>query len=157
MDLTYAYADPATRASYVDTDLNTYNNLPIERGATGISNNVNFRDGLRQGDSSGVPLQFRYETADCRIFYTAPMTVDVTVLWKTAADTAFNGKSACVAGNLTATASKRSVKNGRRKAATLPLVGKRDSAADMEALMKSLDVHTDLVKARLVGDGLMMP
>ncbi|KAL9115960.1 MAG: hypothetical protein Q9227_000328 [Pyrenula ochraceoflavens] len=154
VDLTYTYADNATRASYSSTALNTYNTVPIERGATGVSNNVNFRDGLRQGDPSGVPLQFRYETADCRIFYTPAMTVDVTALWKTVADTAFNGQSACVAGNLTAPATRRSEK---RHFASLPHVQRRDSAAEMEALMNSLDVHTDLEKARLNGDGIMYP
>ena len=57
--------------------------------------NVNFRDGIRDADlpnAQDIPLQFVYEAADCRILYTKEMTVDVTAIWKAAADTAFSGK-----------------------------------------------------------------
>lgn len=46
----------------------------------------NVRDGLREGDDSGIPLQFRYEEADCRLYYTPEMTVYATAIWKAAAD-----------------------------------------------------------------------
>ena len=44
-------------------------------------------------------MQFVYEKADCRIYYTPEMVVDETAVWKTVADTAFNGVSHCVAGD----------------------------------------------------------
>lgn len=48
-----------------------------------------------------MPAQFIYEEADCRIFYTPEMVVDVTAMWQAAADVAWGGK-ACVAGAITA-------------------------------------------------------
>ena len=65
----------------------------------GVTLAVNARDGIREGDTTETPLQFRYEPADCRILYTPEMTVDVTAIWKTVADTVWNGKDACIAGN----------------------------------------------------------
>ncbi|MCJ1381734.1 hypothetical protein MMC17_004845 [Xylographa soralifera] len=69
---------------------------------------VNARNMVRQG--SEVPLQFIYEAADCRLFYTPAMLQDYTVLWQTAASAASNS-SLCVqgstgnptAGNITST------------------------------------------------------
>ncbi|KAM3422157.1 hypothetical protein BST61_g2527 [Cercospora zeina] len=77
------------------TILGKYNNLLLYRLLAG---GVNARDGYRQNDTSKIPLQFQYEPADCRIFYTPQMTVDMTAQWKTVADTAFNGINHCVAG-----------------------------------------------------------
>ncbi|KAK3045356.1 hypothetical protein LTS18_013971, partial [Coniosporium uncinatum] len=48
-----------------------------------------------------IPEQFRYEAADCRIFYTAAMTLDATAIWSAVANSAWNtlsGKSKCVWG-----------------------------------------------------------
>lgn len=84
---------------YNTTALGKYNDLAILRSTDSV---VNARDGIRQGDTTETPLQFRYETADCRIYYTPEMVVDETAVWKTVADTAFNGVSHCVAGNYTA-------------------------------------------------------
>ena len=47
---------------------------------------VNVRDGVGFNDDSGVALQFVYEEADCRLFYTPEMTMDITAAWKAAAD-----------------------------------------------------------------------
>jgi hypothetical protein len=93
----YAYQYKHSAAFYNKTALGEYNNLAIVRsGATAI----NVRDGIRQGDTTGTPLQFRYEPADCRIYYTPAMAVDQTAAWKTVADTAFNGKNHCIAGGI---------------------------------------------------------
>lgn len=61
---------------------------------------VNGRNAFRQGDDTGVPLQFKYEEADCRIFYTPAMVVDQTAVWKTVADAAWGDGGGCVAGGL---------------------------------------------------------
>ncbi|MCJ1438725.1 hypothetical protein MMC27_008115, partial [Xylographa pallens] len=69
---------------------------------------VNARSQVRCG--SEVPLQFIYEAADCRIFYTPTMLQDYTILWQTAVSAASNS-SLCVqgstgnptAGNITST------------------------------------------------------
>ena len=47
----------------------------------------------------GVPAQFVYEAADCRLFYEPSMIINVTAIWKKAADAAW-GTAKCVAGSL---------------------------------------------------------
>lgn len=43
---------------------------------------VNYRDNIRKGDTTNTPLQFVYEAADCRLFYTRERYVDVRELWR---------------------------------------------------------------------------
>lgn len=90
---TYEYVH--SRDFYNDTALGTYNNLVLYRTISAV---VNARDGFRQNDTSNIPLHFQYEPADCRIYYTPAMAVDMTAAWKTVADSAFNGINHCVAG-----------------------------------------------------------
>jgi hypothetical protein len=53
------------------------------------------------GDPLGsVPLQFRYEAANCRLFYTWDMARDITAVWKAAAGVAWEGAK-CVPGSTT--------------------------------------------------------
>ena len=75
-------------AYYNNTALGEYSDLPLWRATNYV---VNSRDGIRKGDENETPLQFVYEEADCRIYYTPEMAVDQTAAWKTVADTAFNG------------------------------------------------------------------
>ncbi|OQO04583.1 hypothetical protein B0A48_09505 [Cryoendolithus antarcticus] len=97
---------------YNKTALGEYSNLPFYRATNYV---VNSRDGIREGDESETPLQFVYEEADCRIYYTPAMVVDETAVWKTVADTAFNGISHCVAGSLSSNATaKRSAPMHKR-------------------------------------------
>ena len=81
---------------YSNTALGDYDDLAIYRGTAWV---VNSRDGIRKGDEDQTPLQFVYEPADCRIYYTPAMAVDQAAAWKTVADTAFNGINNCVAGD----------------------------------------------------------
>ncbi|KAK5134902.1 hypothetical protein LTR08_005992 [Meristemomyces frigidus] len=92
----YIYQYLHDAAYYNTTALGKYNDLAILRSTDAV---VNARDGIRKGDESETPLQFVYETADCRIYYTPEMVIDETAVWKTVADTAFNGISHCVAGD----------------------------------------------------------
>lgn len=65
-----------------------------------VAGGVNLKDNLRQNDASGTPLEFMYEAADCRMFFTAAMVTDVTQLWKGVADRMFkNNTDMCVAGS----------------------------------------------------------
>lgn len=75
-----------------------YTNMPMDRAAD-QSGRVNVRDNIRQGDAEEVPIQFRYQEADCRIFYEKEHTVDVSTLWKSAADAAWNGDR-CAEGGI---------------------------------------------------------
>lgn len=55
---------------------------------------VNLRDQVRNGETT--PLQFAYEAADCRIFYTTQTVFNYTRLWKYAADAIWTKPSLCV-------------------------------------------------------------
>ncbi|EME77659.1 uncharacterized protein MYCFIDRAFT_44917, partial [Pseudocercospora fijiensis CIRAD86] len=82
---------------YNNSVLAKYNTLPMFRA---LGPGINVRDGYRQNDTSNIPLQFQYEPADCRIYYTPAMAVDQTAVWKTVADTAWRGADHCIAGSM---------------------------------------------------------
>ncbi|KAL2061304.1 hypothetical protein VTL71DRAFT_7577 [Oculimacula yallundae] len=75
---------------------------PINVPLSGI--NINLRDQVRE-DAQDVPLQFIYEAADCRIFYTAEMLADYSVLWQRAADALWKNSSLCIEGSTNQNAS----------------------------------------------------
>jgi hypothetical protein len=58
---------------------------------------INLRDEVRRGET--IPLQFAYEAADCRIFYTPQTVYNYTALWQYAADAIWNNSTLCVAGS----------------------------------------------------------
>jgi hypothetical protein len=61
----------------------------------------NPENAVMPGDPLGsVPLQFRYEAANCRLFYTWDMARDITAVWKAAAGVAWEGAK-CVPGSTT--------------------------------------------------------
>lgn len=103
-----------------------------DRAAGGI----NLRDNLRRGDPSQTPLEFIYEAADCRMFYTAEMINDVSKVWKGAANRMFGGEQGmllCVDGS---TGHKSSISGGGQwRSGEIPLAPK-DSAAPRRAAGK---------------------
>ncbi|EUC42279.1 hypothetical protein COCMIDRAFT_103941 [Bipolaris oryzae ATCC 44560] len=140
------------------TELNQYwSSVPFDRLAIGSSININFRDGIRDGDETETPLQFIYEPADCRILYTKQMTVDITAIWKATADTAWGGKSHCIAGDFgaypTNSLTKREL-SGREEALSKRMKQWRRELAPKDY---PLDVRTDMRKAKIMGDGVMWP
>lgn len=58
---------------------------------------VNLRDQVRLDDP--VPLQFKYEAADCRLFYTLANAFNMSRLWRDAITAAFDDPSLCVEGS----------------------------------------------------------
>ncbi|KAI1339844.1 hypothetical protein F5Y15DRAFT_382300 [Xylariaceae sp. FL0016] len=75
-------------------------------------NSINVRDNILPDDvDEGLPSQFVYEAADCRLFYTVESVVDITATWNAAANSAFKG-APCAVGGITrnTTAAKRSNK-----------------------------------------------
>ncbi|KAH8817199.1 hypothetical protein F5884DRAFT_874120 [Xylogone sp. PMI_703] len=58
---------------------------------------INLRDQVRRDDT--IPLQFAYEAADCRIFYTPKTIYNYTALWQYAADAIWTNPKLCVAGS----------------------------------------------------------
>lgn len=111
----FRYEFVHSREFYKRTALGAYNNLAVHR----TMGSVNSREGFRQNDTSNIPLQFLYEPADCRIYYTPEMAVDMTAAWKTVADSAFHGINHCIAGGFSGgqegSREKRSVDMSRRK------------------------------------------
>jgi hypothetical protein len=57
---------------------------------------INIRDQLRKGDDSDIPLQFKYDAADCRIYYTLDNVYNMTRLWRDAAAATWVDTSLCV-------------------------------------------------------------
>ena len=58
---------------------------------------INLRDQVRRNETT--PLQFAYEAADCRIFYTPQTVYNMTALWQYAADAIWTTPSKCVQGS----------------------------------------------------------
>jgi hypothetical protein len=58
---------------------------------------VNLRDSVRKNETT--PLQFAYEAADCRIFYTMDTIFNYTALWQYAANAIWTNTSLCVANS----------------------------------------------------------
>lgn len=136
------------KAYYNSTALGQYSDLPLYRATAYV---VNARDGIREGDESQTPLQFIYEPADCRIYYTPEMAVDQTAAWKTVADTAFNGINHCVAGDYEA--SKRTKRDTITRSKHLIR-----SNIDIPEHYKAMsDVWTGKGDVTLGGDSFMIP
>lgn len=72
------------------------------------SSRVQSQDQVRKGDKSATPLQYIYEAADCRIFYTPSTYLDPDLAWKQAWD-AFQDTGKCVQGS---TGHKSSISGG---------------------------------------------
>lgn len=70
--------------------------MPLNRGDGG--GRVNGRNGYTLDDLDGYPVHFRYEAANCRLFYTPLMMADVRETWRRAADAAWYG-APCVHGS----------------------------------------------------------
>jgi Peptidase family S41 len=149
---TFTLGTPAQQAEWAGTELGQYSTLPLERGLAGYA--VNARDGIREGDASQTPLQFIYQPADCRIFYTAEMTVDVTALWEKVVDVTWGGDS-CVAGAVGLGKRELERKREESESRKTTFLNKRD--VDVEALAAGMDMWTDLRGETAVGDAYMMP
>ncbi|OAP63679.1 hypothetical protein AYL99_02906 [Fonsecaea erecta] len=69
----------------------TYEPVLREIGQSG--GGVNGRNHFRMGDETETPLQFVYEAADCRIWYTREMMYDPTFTWSRVATIAFQERT----------------------------------------------------------------
>ncbi|OAL56114.1 hypothetical protein IQ07DRAFT_530188 [Pyrenochaeta sp. DS3sAY3a] len=82
--------DDATLATFPQLGARGYRDSGVFTAALG----VNLRDQVRGKDP--VPLQFKYEAADCRIFYSLANVFNFTRLWSDAVVAAFDDPSMCV-------------------------------------------------------------
>lgn len=59
---------------------------------------INLRDQMRPDDQ--VPLQFKYEAANCRIYFTLANVYNMSRLWRDASTAVWDDASLCVEGSL---------------------------------------------------------
>ncbi|KAF2138885.1 uncharacterized protein K452DRAFT_352962 [Aplosporella prunicola CBS 121167] len=152
VSLAYSLSTPAQQAHYNATSLARYNDqTPFLRAANNTSFNINFRDGIAIDDvaaQSPTPLQFVYEKADCRVFWTAAMTLD----------SAWGERSWCVDGGLGAGGGNATVGRGRAVAGVQSEgVERRAQTVPESARLQDypLDLWTDVRAGVERGDGLM--
>lgn len=99
------------------SDLSRYNDVAVNRSSAAA---LNARDQiLRDNVDDGLPAQYVREEADCRLYWTAEMITDITAVWKTVADSAFNG-AACAYGGVSAIEERRERGGGSRKVVRRP-------------------------------------
>ncbi|KAF2440206.1 hypothetical protein P171DRAFT_501223, partial [Karstenula rhodostoma CBS 690.94] len=82
-------------------DYDAYAKLP-QRGNNDLFINFagfNIRDQIRQGDKDAIPVQFKYDAADCRIYYTLNNIYNLKQLWQDVAAAAWDDPSLCVEGS----------------------------------------------------------
>ncbi|KAF4462281.1 peptidase s41 family [Fusarium albosuccineum] len=75
---------------------------PVPLSSSGDSGRVNALNSYDKDDLDGYPVHFRYEAANCRLFYTQRMLADPSEAWKHAYAVAWNG-APCVPGSTTST------------------------------------------------------
>lgn len=73
-------------------------NRTMNRDFYVTSASINLRDEIRQDQN--VPLQFLYEAADCRIFYTPQTWYNYSALWRYAANAIWTDPALCVQGSV---------------------------------------------------------
>jgi len=76
---------------------------PLIRTKGGLNGAVNGLNNYRMNDTTQTPLQFVYEAADCRLFYTPAMIQNVTNVWSAVAEVQWGGPNStvkCVAGSM---------------------------------------------------------
>jgi hypothetical protein len=84
--------------------------LPLGSPAALSKYNLNAQDNIPEGDSQQIPLQFVFEPADCKIFYTAQTLLNPNALWAYVHDVAWKGQ-ACAWGSVNAANSTVAAKN----------------------------------------------
>ena len=110
MAVAFAGLDPEEIETYLTTIapvigvLNATADYLIARTADPDSQaavSVNIWNNIAQGDPDLTPLQFTYEAADCRLFWTKEMVFDITAAWKMGADVYWksNFSMGCVEGS----------------------------------------------------------
>ncbi|KAF9699789.1 hypothetical protein EKO04_002133 [Ascochyta lentis] len=93
----YYFANQSVIAAAEGTEINALNQSSAVL-ARARAMQVNAADGIRRGDEERqTPLQFVFEAAECRVWYTVPMVFDVTETWKAVANVKWRNGS-CNAG-----------------------------------------------------------
>ena len=85
---------------------------PVVRTAGGANGAVNGLNNYRKNDSTQTPLQFVYEAADCRLFYTPAMIQNVTNVWSAVAAVQWGGDNSTVKCVANSTSGQNSLSSG---------------------------------------------
>lgn len=106
----YQIAGPEITAKWNNTALGAFYSLLNAEGLLrrAASATVNNADSFRIGDDTQTPLEFVYDPADCRLFYTQQMLKDVTNTWQAVSDAVWgseDGNMKCVPGSIGAKSS----------------------------------------------------
>ena len=75
--------------------------LPDRTLGNYLTVSFNLKDAVRQGED--LPLQFNYEAATCRIFYTTRTVYNYLNLWNYVVDAIWRNPSLCIAGSANGT------------------------------------------------------
>ena len=82
------------------SDFALLSEYPLIRAADPVVPGINGQNNIRLGDNSTTPLQFVYEAADCRIFFTHDMLVSQVPIWSRAANITWGNQTyLCVDGS----------------------------------------------------------
>jgi hypothetical protein len=108
---------------------------------------INLRDQVR--NTSTIPIQFAYEAADCRIFYTPQTIYNYTALWQYAADAIWSKPSLCVSGS-----TGFSTTGTNRTDFTGPPASVSSSATNLTTYLKSLNTSS-LPYLTKLNDGIL--
>lgn len=92
-----------------DSDVVDGVDMALSRTSNIAEASVNFRNNIREDDDSVTPLQFVYEAADCRFFYTAEMYSQQEAIWDRAYEWAWGDGDVCVEGSTGEESSKQGV------------------------------------------------
>lgn len=68
----------------------------LQKRAGNAKTRVQMQLAMRKGDKSSTPLQYIYEAADCRIFYTHESFADPITIWKQVWDAYMQPENKCV-------------------------------------------------------------
>jgi hypothetical protein len=150
------FAPKELQAKINGSVLTKYDSSLVISRSTG-SFGLNVRDGIAKNDTSGVALQFVHEEADCRLYYTPEMTVDVTAIWKAAADAQWGSSGKCVGGASSLEASTAEVSDVNTDLNPVRMKMSKSQAGALhsfEEFQKSFGLETD---CHLAADGFMTP
>lgn len=111
---------------------------------------INLRDQVRQDDET--PLQFKYEAADCRIFWTPKTIFNYAALWQYAADTIWSNSSLCVSGSTGSSTNGSQTSADESPAAPEP--SSKSAPFNMTEYLSSLDNQTPAIDSADLEDGL---
>jgi hypothetical protein len=95
---------------YSATALGRFNSMTslytrVADGEDGSYAYLSFYALFRGKDDKQIPLEFIYEAADCRLFYTSSMIRNVTAVWYAGYDAQWRTRASCVEGSINHTSS----------------------------------------------------